>query len=100
MNFTDALNQKIAKLTFASMYTIYVKKVESKGRPKEELHQLTDWLTRFDDKELQELTNEKVTFESSFSVPHLNLNASLYALTIRSPLHNLLCYVNTYAINI
>ena len=41
-------NERIAKLTFASVYPHYIKKVESKGRTKEELHQVIEWLTGFD----------------------------------------------------
>ena len=77
MNTTDAHNQKIAKLTFASVYPMYVKKIETKGRTKEELHQVITWLTGFDDARLQELINEKVTFETFFRHASLNPNAKL-----------------------
>ncbi len=75
MNTTDAHNQKIAKLTFASVYPMYIKKVETKGRTKEELHQVIEWLTGFNNKKLQELINEKVTFETFFQRASLNPNA-------------------------
>ena len=77
MNTTDAHNQKIAKLTFASVYPMYVKKVETKGRTKKELHQVIEWLTGFDDKKLKELIDEKVTFETFFQRATLNPNAKL-----------------------
>ena len=41
-------------------------KVKKKGRTKEELHQVIEWLTGFDDKKLQQLIDEKVTFETFF----------------------------------
>ena len=66
MKTTDAHNQKIANLTFASVYPMYIKKVETKGRTKEELHQVIEWLTGFDNKKLQELIKEKITFETFF----------------------------------
>ena len=77
MNTTDAHNQKIAKLTFAAVYPMYIKKVEAKGRTKEELNQVITWLTGFDDKKLQELINEKATFETFFQRASLNPNAKL-----------------------
>lgn len=77
MKPTKEHNEKIAKLTFASVYPHYLKKVESKGRTLVELHEVIEWLTGFDDKELQKLINEKVTFETFFKQASLNLNASL-----------------------
>ena len=65
-------NQRIAKMTFASVYPMYLAKVEKKGRTKEELHQVIEWLTGFDNKKLQELIKENVTFETFFQ--HASLN--------------------------
>jgi hypothetical protein len=70
-------NERIAKMTFASVYPMYVAKVEKKGRTKEELHQVIEWLTGFDKKKLQELINEKVSFEAFFKRASLNPNAHL-----------------------
>lgn len=77
MNTTDTHNERIAKMTFASVYPHYITKVENKGRTKEELHQVIEWLTGFNNKELQELINEKVTFETFFKLAKLNPNAGL-----------------------
>ena len=77
METSDLHNQRMAKLTFASVYPMYVAKVERKGRTKEELHQVITWLTGFDDKKLQELIKEKVTFETFFQRASLHPNASL-----------------------
>lgn len=74
---TDTHHQRIANLTFASVYPMYVTKVEKKGRTKEELHQVIQWLTGFDDKKLQELIKEQVTFETFFQRAKLNPNAHL-----------------------
>lgn len=74
---TDAHNQKIAKLVFGSVYPMYIKKVETKGRTKEELDQVIQWLTGFNNKQLQELIKEKVTFEEFFKRATLNPNAHL-----------------------
>ncbi|WP_240975378.1 DUF2200 domain-containing protein [Chitinophaga fulva] len=64
-------------MTFAGVYPLYLTKVEKKGRTKEELHQVITWLTGFDDKQLQELINEKVTFETFFQRASLNPHAGL-----------------------
>ena len=77
MRITPEHNERIAKLTFASVYPHYVTKIEKKGRTLEELHQVIDWLTGFDNKKLQELIDEKVTFETFFSRAKLNPNAHL-----------------------
>lgn len=64
-------------MSFASVYPHYVTKVETKGRTKEELHQVIEWLTGFDDKKLQKLIDEKATFETFFKRAKLNPNANL-----------------------
>jgi hypothetical protein len=70
-------NERIAKMTFASVYPMYLAKVEKKGRSKEELQQVIEWLTGFDNGKLQELIKEKVTFETFFHHASLNPNAQL-----------------------
>ncbi len=77
MNTSDTHNERMAKMTFSSVYPHYVTKVEKKGRTKEELHQVIEWLTGFDDRKLQELIEQKVTFETFFQKASLNPNASL-----------------------
>ena len=70
-------NARMAKTTFATVYPYYVKKVESKGRTKEELLEVITWLTGFDDKKLKELIEQKVNFETFFKEANLNPKASL-----------------------
>ena len=77
MSNSNTHNERIAKMTFASVYPLYLAKVEKKGRTKEELHQVIQWLTGFDNKHLQELIKEKATFESFFQRASLNPNAGL-----------------------
>lgn len=77
MNTTPIHNERIAKMTFASIYPMYVAKAEKKGRTKEELHQVITWLTGFNDKKIRELIDEKVTFEIFFQRAKLNSNAHL-----------------------
>lgn len=77
MNTTPEHDAKIARLTFASVYPHYVNKTESKNRTKEELHQVIEWLTGFDQDKLNELIAEKVTFKIFFEKAHLNPHAHL-----------------------
>ena len=77
MKTTPGHDQRMAKTTFAAVYPYYIKKVESKGRTKQELHQVIEWLTGFDDQKLQELIDEKVTYETFFQRAKLNPNAHL-----------------------
>jgi len=77
MNNSSTQDQRIAKMSFASVYPLYLAKLEKKGRTKEELHQVIKWLTGFDNKKLQELIKEKVSFETFFQQATLNPNAQL-----------------------
>ncbi|SEG40327.1 DUF2200 domain-containing protein [Algoriphagus boritolerans] len=70
-------DQRIANMSFASVYPHYVTKVEKKGRTKEELHQVITWLTGYSSPDLERLIQEKVTFERFFGEANLNPNASL-----------------------
>jgi hypothetical protein len=70
-------DERIAKMTFTSVYPLYLAKVEKKGKTKEELHQLIEWLTGYNDKSLQKQIDEKVTFEKFFKNAIINPNAQL-----------------------
>lgn len=77
MNTTAKHNERIAKMTFASVYPHLLAKVEKKGRTKEELLQVIEWLTGYDGKALEKLIEEKATFETFFKNAKLNPNAHL-----------------------
>lgn len=77
MNTSDTHNKRMATMTFASVYPMYVAKVEKKGRTKEELHEVIEWLTGFNKKKLDQLIKEKVTFETFFDQAKLHPNAAL-----------------------
>ena len=70
-------DQRIARMTFASVYPMYVAKVEKKGRTKKELDQVIEWLTGFESKTLKELIKTNVTFEAFFRRASLNPNVHL-----------------------
>mgnify|MGYP001388512982 FL=1 len=77
MKVTAKHNERIAKMTFASVYPHYVNKVEKKGRTKEELHQVLEWLTGYDELRLQDFIDKKETFETFFQNAELHPNAHL-----------------------
>lgn len=77
MKTTPEHDKRIANMTFASVYPHYVTKVEQKGRTKEELHRVIQWLTGFDEKQLQKLIDGNATFETFFEKAKLNPNAHL-----------------------
>ena len=82
MKTTPQHDARIAKMTFSSVYPHYVTKVEKKGRTKEELHQVIQWLCGFDQKELNQLIQGKETFEEFFDKARLNPKAHLITGTI------------------
>ncbi|MCK3684330.1 DUF2200 domain-containing protein [Maribellus sp. YY47] len=77
MKTTQEHNEKIAKMTFAAVYPLYIRKVESKGRTKEELNRVIEWLTGFNESKQQELIAENVNFETFFKRATLHPNAHL-----------------------
>ncbi|MEV5069122.1 DUF2200 domain-containing protein [Microbacterium sp. LMI12-1-1.1] len=68
---------RIFTTSFASVYPLYVTKVERKGRTNEELDEIIEWLTGFDDAQLKQHINEHTTFEDFFADADLNPHASL-----------------------
>ncbi len=74
---TPEHDERIAKMTFASVYPHYVTKVEKKNRTKAELNQVIEWLTGFDDNKLQQLIDDKVTFKTFFEQATIHPNAHL-----------------------
>ena len=82
MNTTPEHDARIAAMTFSSVYPHYLAKVEKKGRTKEELHHVIEWLTGFNEKKLREMIDTKVTFAVFFQKAKVNPNAGLITGTI------------------
>ena len=74
---TPEHDARIAQMKFFSIYPHYVSRIEKNGRTVEELHQVIEWLTGFDEKTLQGLIDEKVTFEEFFKIASIHPNASM-----------------------
>lgn len=70
-------DERIAEMSFASVYPHYLAKVEKKGCSREELHTVIGWLTGFDDAKIMQLIEEKAYFRRFFDEAELNPNASL-----------------------
>ena len=69
-------------MSFASVYPLYVAKVEKKGRTKSELDQVIEWLTGFDEAALSSHLAAGTTFEEFFADARLNPRASLITGTV------------------
>jgi hypothetical protein len=74
---TPEHDQRVAELKFFSVYPHYVAKIEKKGRTKEELHEVIEWLTGFNEEDLKQLIEEKVTFKEFFERATVNPNAEM-----------------------
>ena len=77
MKDTSHHDERIANMAFAVVYPHYIAKVEKKGRTKAELNEVIEWLTGFDEKKLQALIEEQVSFKTFFQKASLNPNAQL-----------------------
>jgi hypothetical protein len=76
MDRANANMQRVYRMTFASVYPMYVEKVERKGRTKAELDQVIEWLTGFDETALERHLADGTTFEGFFADATLNPRAS------------------------
>lgn len=70
-------DERIARITFGTVYSLYLEKVTKKGRTREELNQVIEWLTGFNSEKIAELATQNISFESFFQQAELNRNAYL-----------------------
>lgn len=82
MQTTPEHDARIARMTFATVYPLYVTKVQKKGRTEAELLEVVTWLTGFKPEQLEQLIAEKATFEHFFAQASLNPFASSITGTI------------------
>lgn len=70
-------NTRVYRMSFASVYPLYITKAERKGRTKEEVDEIIFWLTGYDKQTLQEVIDNKTDFETFFAqAPRINPNVS------------------------
>jgi hypothetical protein len=77
MNTTPEHNERIAKMSFATVFPLYVAKVERKDRTKAELLQVIEWLTGFNAQKVNQLIEENATFDTFFQQANIHPNAHL-----------------------
>ena len=77
MNSKNNHDERMAKMSFATVYPLYVTKIEKKGRTKKELNEVIEWLTGYNEKKIQSLIDSNATFETFFMKAKLNPNAEL-----------------------
>ncbi|NNE26171.1 MAG: DUF2200 domain-containing protein [Saprospiraceae bacterium] len=74
---TSHHDERIAKMKFGSVFPHYVTKVEKKGRTKDELHEVIEWLTGYDKKAIDKIIKDEINFKDFFENAKLNPNANL-----------------------
>lgn len=75
---TDANMAKVFKMSFKSIYPLYVQKAERKGRTKAEVDQIITWLTGYDTAQIAEVLSDGRDFETFFArAPRMNPHAHL-----------------------
>lgn len=77
MKVTPEKNEKVGKMIFGSIYPLYLNRLEKNGRTQQELNQVIEWLTGFDEQNIQQLINENVSFASFFEKANIHPNAHL-----------------------
>jgi len=82
MSITIIHHERMANMTFASVYPMYTAKVEKKGRTLSELHEVIEWLTGYNEHQLNQLIEGKVTFNDFFKRASLKPQAHLITGTI------------------
>jgi hypothetical protein len=77
MQSTSHHDERIANMSFATVYPLYVTKVERKGRTKGELHEVIQWLTGYTEQDIEKIIHDKLSFQAFFDQAQLHPNASL-----------------------
>jgi hypothetical protein len=77
MQSTSHHDERIANMSFATVYPLYVAKVERKGRTKAELNEVIQWLTGYTEQDIEKIIQDKLSFQAFFDQAQLHPNASL-----------------------
>ena len=77
MKVTAKKNEQVANMIFASIYPLYLNRLEKNGRTKEELNQVIEWFTGYDESTLQTHIDQKITFKTFFNNAKIHPNAHL-----------------------
>jgi hypothetical protein len=74
MTSTSHHDNRIANMTFASVYPLYLTKIQKKGHTQEELHQVIKWLTGYTEKRIEKIIRDNLTFQQFFERAKMNPN--------------------------
>ncbi|MDD7915262.1 DUF2200 family protein [Polaribacter ponticola] len=77
MKVTTKKNEQVANMVFATIYPLYLNRLEKNGRTREEFHKVIEWFTGYDENKLQSLIEEKVTYKTFFENAKINSNAHM-----------------------
>ena len=77
LTMNEKQNERIANMTFSSVFPHYLDKIEKKGRSVEELYQVIEWLTGFNLKEINQAISDELTFKEFFVSATLNQKSDL-----------------------
>lgn len=77
MEVTAEKNDKVAQMIFGSIYPHYLSRIEKNGRTKAELNQVIEWFTGYDEKQLNALIEDKVSFKTFFENANIHPNGHL-----------------------
>ncbi len=69
---TPTKTPRIYSMSFASVYKLYIQKVERKGRNKQEVDEIIRWLTGYTAKGLESHLKKMTDFETFFAKAKLN----------------------------
>jgi hypothetical protein len=70
-------NTRIFKMSFASVYPLYIQKAEKKGRTKTEVDTIIRWLTGYSQDALQQQIDKGISLEVFFAeAPQINPNST------------------------
>ena len=77
MKVTPEKNEKLANMIFGDIYPLYLNRLEKNERTKEELDEVLRWFTGFDQKTLESLIDEKVSYRTFFKKAKIHKNAHM-----------------------
>ena len=70
-------NPRVNRMSFASVYPLYIAKAEKKGRTKAEVDEIIRWLTGYSQNELKNLLEKQADIETFIARAQLNPDRNL-----------------------
>lgn len=76
MKVTDEKNRKAGELSFTSIYPLYLNKIQKKGRTANELNKTIEWLTGYNESQINKMLEDETTFKVFFENAQINPKAN------------------------